>query len=442
MIRNTVSVVGLGKLGASMVAGFASRGLAVIGVDVDENVVNDLNNGVAPVRESGLQGLIDENCCRIRATLSTDEAVLNSDITFVIVPTPSAEDGSFSTSFAEKAFEKIGRALKKKDSYHVIVLTSTVMPGATRKTLLPILEKFSGKSCGKDFGLCYSPEFIALGTVIRDFLNPDFYLIGQFDDRSGDALQEINDKVSLNRAPSKRLSIENAELAKISINSYVTMKITFANILSEICEQLPGGDVDQVSDALGMDSRIGRKYLTGGMGFGGPCFPRDNVAFSYLAEKAGVDSSVPMANHSFNSGLATRLALKISKIAEKRKPVGVLGLSYKPMSHVIEESSGIILCQELVKLGFSVNVHDPLALDDARGALSDSVKFYCDANQCIEHSNFVIIANPDPAYKNLDWKALASTRGLLKIYDCWRFLKDLQKIPEIHYQSSGLSLTK
>ena len=439
MSMKTVSVIGLGKLGASMVAGFASRGLSVVGVDVDESAVNKLNTGIAPVQETGLQDLINENADRIRSTLSTEEAVLNTDLTFVIVPTPSKVDGSFSTRFAEKAFEEIGRALQKKDSYHVVVLTSTVMPGATRNILLPILEKFSGKMCGKDFGLCYSPEFIALGTVIRDFLNPDFYLVGQFDDRSGNVLQEINDLVAINKAPSKRLSIENAELAKISVNSFVTMKITFANILSEICEQLPEGDVDQVSDALGLDTRIGRKYLTGGMGFGGPCFPRDNVAFSFLAEKMSVDSSVPMANHNFNLGLATKLALKISQMVETSKRVGVLGLSYKPLSHVIEESSGILLCQKLSDLGYKLNVHDPLALENARATLSSSVRFFEDPNQCILDSDLVVVANPDPAYQSVDWQALAESKGVLRVYDCWRFLRELQRIPAIQYQASGFN---
>lgn len=433
----TVSVVGLGKLGASMVAGFASRGLSVIGVDVDDSPVRNLNKGIAPVEETGLQELITKNVDRIRATTSTNDAVLNSDITFVIVPTPSKDDGSFSTSFAEQAFEKIGQAIKQKDSYHVVILTSTVMPGATRNTLLPILEKFSGKVCGKDFGLCYSPEFIALGTVIRDFLNPDFYLIGQFDQKSGDLLQAVNDVVALNKAPSKRLSLENAELAKISINSFVTMKITFANLLSQICENLPNGDVDQVSDALGMDSRIGRKYLTGGMGFGGPCFPRDNVAFSQLAEKLGVDSSLTMANHNFNKSLTNIVATKISQTAGSCKRIGVLGLAYKPLSHVIDDASGILLSQKLIELGYDVNVHDPLALESAKSALDSKVRFFEDPNQCILACELVVVVNPDPVYRNLNWQCLSKRKGSLRVYDCWRFLRQLKTIPEIEYLTLG-----
>ena len=194
MIQN-VSVIGLGKLGASMLAGMASRGFNVIGVDITESTIRAVNEGRAPVQETDLEKMIFAHRDKIRATASHEEAVLGSDISFVIVPTPSDSRGAFELQYAKYTFEKLGKALAKKDSYHVIVLTSTVIPGATRHGLLPVLEAASGKKCGKDFGLCYSPEFIALGSVIRDFLNPDFYLVGEFDERSGDALEEVNRKI-------------------------------------------------------------------------------------------------------------------------------------------------------------------------------------------------------------------------------------------------------
>jgi UDPglucose 6-dehydrogenase len=311
MIQN-VSIIGLGKLGASMAAGMASRGLNVVGVDVNHHAVDALNEGKAPVQETGLADMIAENKERLRGTMSTEEAVANSDISFVIVPTPSDERGAFTIQYARYAFKALGQALAKKNGYHVIVLTSTVLPGATRHGLLPILEKESGKKCGPDFGLCYNPEFIALGSVIRDFLNPDFYLLGQFDERSGDLLEQVHHRVSQNNAPVKRMSLENAELAKIAVNSFVTMKISFANMLAEFCEKLPGGDVDVVSDALGMDKRIGRKYLTGGFGFGGPCFPRDNVALNFMGGELGVDTRLLKSNDDYNRGLSARFVEKLA----------------------------------------------------------------------------------------------------------------------------------
>ena len=194
-VIETISIVGLGKLGGSMAGCLASRSFNVIGVDVSPKAVGALNAGRAPAQETGLAELIERNKERIRATLSHEDAILNSDLSFIIVPTPSDDRGAFSLQYVAYAFEAIGKALAKHDRYHTVVLTSTVLPGSTRFGLLPVLEKFSGKKCGADFGLCYSPEFIALGTVIRDFLNPDFFLIGQFDERSGAALESVISRV-------------------------------------------------------------------------------------------------------------------------------------------------------------------------------------------------------------------------------------------------------
>src|SRR5438093_7271022 len=182
------SIVGLGKLGASMAAAIASRGHDVIGVDVNHRSVDAVNAGRAPVQETGLQALIAQNRDRLRATMSHEEAIRESELTFVIVPTPSDERGAFSLQYAAYAFREIGKALAKKRDRHTVVLTSTVLPGATRHGLLPILERHSRKTGGCEFGLCYSPEFIALGSVIRDFLNPDFLLIGELDAESGQHL--------------------------------------------------------------------------------------------------------------------------------------------------------------------------------------------------------------------------------------------------------------
>jgi UDPglucose 6-dehydrogenase len=225
------SVIGLGKLGASMAAAIASRGFNVIGVDVSQRSVDLMNNGHAPVQETDLEKTIAANKQRIRATLSHSEAILNSSVSFVIVPTPSDESGAFSLQYAIWAFREIGRALAEKKSYHNVVLTSTVLPGSTRYGLIPILEKESGKKCGADFGLCYSPEFIALGSVIRDFLHSDFTLVGEFDERCGSDLEACYAEIMPDRPPCKRMSLENAELTKIALNAYVTTKITYANML-------------------------------------------------------------------------------------------------------------------------------------------------------------------------------------------------------------------
>ena len=176
-----LSIIGLGKLGAPMAAVMADKGHTVIGVDVSPGYVNAINQGRAPVNEPGLEELIQKNRERLSATTDCAEAIAQSDITFIIVPTPSEPDGSFSLRFVLAAGETIGQALGKKDGYHLVVLSSTVMPGSTGGSLLPLLERTSDKRCGEDFGLCYNPEFIALGSVIHDMLHPDMVLIGESD---------------------------------------------------------------------------------------------------------------------------------------------------------------------------------------------------------------------------------------------------------------------
>jgi UDPglucose 6-dehydrogenase len=439
MVQN-VSIIGLGKLGASMAAGMASRGLNVIGVDVSHHAVDAINAGREPVQETGLGEMIAANKDRIRATMSTDEAVIGSDISFVIVPTPSDDRGAFSLQYARYAFRSLGQALKSKPGYHVIVLTSTVLPGATRHGLLPILEQESGKKCGRDFGLCYNPEFIALGSVIRDFLNPDFYLLGQFDERSGDLLEEVHHRVSQNNAPVKRMSLENAELAKIAVNSFVTMKISFANMLAEFCEKLPGGDVDVVSDALGMDKRIGRKYLTGGFGFGGPCFPRDNVALDFMGTELGVDSRLLKTNDEFNRTLSQRFVAKLQRILPKGANVAVLGLAYKPLSHVIEESPGIYLCKALSEAGFRVIGHDILAAPYAEQALKMSALVTDDLGEALQDADAVIVTTTDDAYAGLRAEALIQQKQQIVVVDIWRKLSHISAHPRIKYVPVGICL--
>lgn len=438
MVNNAISIVGLGKLGASMAAAMADRDFQVIGVDVSKAAVDKLNAGEAPVQETNLQDYIDRNKSRLSATLSHRDAVLQSDITFVIVPTPSDKNGAFSIKYAATAFQAIGKALREKEGYHTVVLTSTVLPGATRYGLLSILERESGKTCGKDFGLCYSPEFIALGSVIHDFLNPDFLLVGEFDKRSGDALEAYYEKIMENHPPCKRMSIENAELAKISLNSYVTMKITFANILTELCEKIPGGDIDAVSDAIGLDKRIGRKYLTGGMGFGGPCFPRDNVAVSYLARTLGVKNEIAEATDRFNRTLPERFADKIVKLIKPGSTVAVLGLSYKPFSCVVEESQGVFLAQALSRNNYTVIGYDPLANENAQHVLKDDIEIRDSARECLECADAVLITTQDPAFTALKLNDFKNGKKDVLVVDFWRILgRELSGQPGIRYVPVG-----
>jgi len=428
----------LGKLGASMAAGIASRGIDVIGVDVNHSAVDAVNAGRAPVQETGLADVIAVNRSRLRATLDHADAVLNSELTFVIVPTPSDDRGAFSLQYAAYAFREIGRALAQKRGRHTVVLTSTVLPGATRHGLIPVLEGYSGKTCGVGFGFCYSPEFIALGSVIRDFLNPDFLLIGEFDAASGDHLAACYREFIANGAPMARMSLENAELAKISINAFVTAKITFANMLADICDRMPGGDVDVVSNAVGLDSRIGRRYLTGGPGYGGPCFPRDNVALAFFANAVGASADLPETVDRLNRSIAPRIVDQVARYVPAGGTVAVLGLAYKPASHVVEEAQAIQMVKALVDRQYRVVAYDPLAGPSAQQEIHGRAVIFDSVRSCLRDVDAVLVVNADPAFTALTPADVSDGTRTVTVIDLWRCLSAaFASAPGIKYVPYG-----
>ena len=235
-----LSVIGLGKLGAPIAAAMAHGGFEVVGVDTDAAKVTAIRRQLPPVIEPGLAEMLLKTQRRFTATTDLATAVQGSDATFVIVPTPSEADGRFSLRSVLTVCEKIGQALRRVTRRHLVVITSTVMPGDCGGVIRETLEHHSGKRVGDDLGLCYSPEFVALGSVIHDFLHPQLVLIGQSDPWAGDCLEYIALRVAKTTPHVERMTFVNAELAKLAVNTYVTTKITYANMLAEICQQLPG----------------------------------------------------------------------------------------------------------------------------------------------------------------------------------------------------------
>ena len=418
-----LSIIGLGKLGAPMAAVMAEKGHTVIGVDVSPGFVNAINQGRAPVNEPGLEELIRKNRGRLAATTDCAGAVEATDVTFIIVPTPSDGDGAFSLRYVLAAADSIGQALHKKNKYHLVALSSTVMPGSTGGRLLPVLESASGKRCGDDFGLCYNPEFIALGSVIHDMLHPDMVLIGEHDSRSGDILVNLYRGVCQTNPTISRMNFVNAELTKLSVNTFVTTKISYANMLARICETLPGADVEVVTHALGADSRIGRKYLKGALGYGGPCFPRDNVAFSALARQNGVPATLAEATDAMNRQQVPRLAEMILSRLPEGGIAGVAGLAYKPETDVVDESQGLLLAKYLLSRDVELVVYDPAAMDNARGPLVGRVRFAKSLQDCARDADVLAITTPWPEFEALPAAAMRPAGERLKtVIDCWRIL--------------------
>ena len=438
---SSISVFGLGKLGLPIVACLANNDFKVIGVDINPKNIESVNQRKSIVYEPGLDELLAK-AGDLSATSDFHFAVVNSDITFIVVPTPSRADGSFSTEYAEVAAQQIAAALKDKQDFHLVVLTSTVLPGATEGIIKPLLEDGSSKKCGSDFGLCYSPEFIALGSVIRDFLNPDVILIGESDPKSGELLSGVYQKVCDNNPPVVRTTISNAELAKISLNAFITMKISFANTLAELCEHIPGGDSEAVSRLLGFDSRIGRKYLSGALAYGGPCFPRDNKAFAFFARTAGCEARLAEAteneNEHQNNRIVELVRQKISKV--KGKNIAMLGLTYKADTDVIEESAAIKIAGSLLQMGAQLSVYDPAGTKNAINILGEgNIKYAGSIKDCLQDADLCILATPWNEFKKLKPEDFTSNMKKPVLLDCWRIFEHSEFSHKMKYHVIGLN---
>jgi UDPglucose 6-dehydrogenase len=436
-MNSGVSVIGLGKLGAPMAAAMAARGLRVIGVDADTHKVTSVNECRSPVFEPGLPQMLHSARGRLTATTDIEEAVRATQITFIVVATPSEPNGGFSLKHVLPVCEAIGRALRSKTEFHLICLTSTVLPGTTGGPVWEALERGSGKQGGRDFGLCYSPEFIALGSVIRDFLNPDFLLIGESDPSSGAMLESLYHQVCENRPQVARMNFVNAELAKLAVNTYITTKISFANMLARICEHLPKANVDVVTKAIGFDSRIGGKYLKGAISYGGPCFPRDNLALTYLARELGAPADIAETTHRFNSSQVFWLADTVQQMAAPGETIGILGLTYKPDTDVVEQAAGILLAQELARRDVPLAVFDPAGPRSVCAPLGDQARFTATSKECIALSSVVVLATPWPEFimiPAIDWARHNPPRTVV---DCWRAFPHLSTADGVRYLSLG-----
>src|SRR5215471_8602727 len=401
----SVSVCGLGKLGACMAATFAARGYPVVGVDIDPEKIRQVNAGEPPVDEPLLAEIMRDGRERFHATDDPGEAVA-TDASFFIPPSPSLPDGSFSTQYLLNAMRPVAQAVRKAGKTgHIFVCSSTTTPGAVDSILIPMLEQEMSWNCGAEFSVCYNPEFIALGNVIKGLLEPDFVLIGESDPVAGDALEQFYRRYNRNKCRVARMSIISAELTKISVNSYITMKISFTNQLRMIAEKFPKADINTILDAIGTDTRIGKKYLRPGLSFGGPCFPRDNRLLAYTARQSGLHAPLAEASDRVNELTKSNLLEKVTSLTSAGATVLVLGMSYKPDTYMTEESAGLHLAQTLKKQGRRVIVHDFVATADNNPVLRD-FEFLSDRKDV----DLAVVCCPCPQYRDL--KLSSATRDL------------------------------
>ncbi len=419
-----LSLVGLGKLGLCLAACLAEKGFPVIGVDIEERVVNQVNAGVAPWYEPGLDQLLARHGGKtLRATTQHREAIAQSDVTFVLVATPSNPDGSFSNRFIEAALRSLALALAESDKpHHLFIISSTVMPGSTGEVFIPLLEQYSGRKLNDGFSVCFDPDFVALGNVIKGFLRPDLVIIGESSAQAGARVEAIHRQMCENEPAISRMSIISAEIAKVCLNAYITTKISFANSVANLCERVPDADVDAITRAIGADRRISPYYFQGGLSFGGTCFPRDTRAYMTMAARYGVQADIIHAVDQVNKYQDQHLAEVVLRELAKvdNKTVGVLGLAFTANTPVVTESPAIKLIAELIRHDVHVVAYDPLAIDNARTVFGSAVEYVHTAESCLAQAGLAVVT-----LRNAELKQVIegfAPREPLTVIDCWRLI--------------------
>jgi UDPglucose 6-dehydrogenase len=435
----SVSVVGLGKLGLCLAACFAEKGFETVGVDIAEGVVDAVNAGRSPIVETGLDEMIARlGGKRLCATLDHRRAIERTDVTFVLTATPSMPDGSFSNRQVEAALASLAGAFGEVGKpYHLFVISSTVVPGSTEGRFIPLIERHSGRRAGEHFDVCYDPDFVALGDVVRGFLNPEIVVIGESRPEAGARVQALHEAMCENEPYISRMSIASAEIAKVSLNAYITMKISYANTLANICERVPGADVDRITETIGRDRRISPHFFRGGLSFGGTCFPRDTRAFITIAERCDVDAALIRAADRVNRAQDAHLLDTTLRHAARRgaEGVSVLGMAFKPDTPVIVESAGVKLVEGLLKEGIHPCVYDPLAMEEARRYFGDRVEYADSARACVGRSPVCVVTTRSAAFGAMDdtWIEHDPTT----VIDGWRMLDPAALGDRVEYVALG-----
>ena len=395
-----ISIIGSGYVGLITAVGFASNSHKVICVDSNESKVSQINQGKPPIYEADLDCLLP-SCVNGKGNLkaSSDYSeILNSDITFICVNTPSDTGENINLSCVIDSATKIGQVLAKVNNYQVIVVKSTVIPGTTEQIIIPTLEKYSSKKAGKDFGVAMNPEFLQEGKALHCFLNPDRIIIGEYDRRAGDILQEIYHDF---RVPILRTDIITAEMIKYASNAFLSTKISFINEIGNICKKL-GIDVYKVAKGMGYDPRIGNKFLDAGIGFGGSCLPKDLEALICKAKELDYKAELLRDVSKVNK----EQPLRIVEIAKRRlgtlenKVVAVLGLAFKPNTDDIRQAPALSIIARLLAEGATVRVYDPKAMPSAKQVLSSNIVFCDSASDAINGSDCTIIATEWDEFKD------------------------------------------
>ncbi len=421
-----IAVIGTGYVGLVTGACFAEFGVEVTCVDVDENKINGLNNGVIPIYEPGLDKIVDKNIKADRLHFTTDikSAVEQALVVFLAVGTPPKEDGSPDMSFYEQAAKDVAEAM---NGYKVLVTKSTV-PVGTGKWLRDFVSQ--NLKTDTNFGVASNPEFLREGAAIEDFMRPNRVVIGSNEEDAIAIMKDLYRPLYLIETPIVITSLEAAELIKYAANAFLATKITFINEVANLCDAI-GCDVHDVARGIGMDNRIGRKFLHPGPGYGGSCFPKDTRALTTVADQFGVETRIVDAVIEANEFQRLAMVPKIQKLVGdlNGKQIGVLGLSFKPETDDMRESPATDIIKEMQAQGASIKAFDPVAMDEAKHSLPD-IEYAENEYDAIKDADALVIITEWNQFRALDMKEVKKLLKSPKVADLRNIYEpeDMQKL--------------
>jgi len=427
-----ISIVGLGFVGLSLTSVLAARGNDILGIDIDKNKCKDIQKGISPFFEPELEKLLKIGL-RKKLKISTDISLIkNSDMIFVTVGTPQRSNGSIELSMIKNAVKSIGKILKNDTRNPIIFIKSTVTPGTMQKIVLPILEKESGKKAGKDFGLISNPEFLQESTAIKDTKFPHVVVLGGYQTKYMKKAKKFFSKIHPD-IPIVLTNHQTAEMIKYANNSFLATKISFINQLSNICQNIPGANIDDIAKTIGLDPRIGRLFLNAGPGYGGSCLPKDMKALINFADKIGINPTLLNAVEQTNKKQIQNIILLIEKTlgSLENKHISILGTAFKPNTDDIRDSIAIELIKKLLKKKVDITVYDPKAIKNTKIIFGEKIKYASSISNSLKNSQCAIIMVHWKQFEKINKN---STRLMKRkfIIDCRRVLSKKQLNFEYH----------
>lgn len=432
-----LAIVGTGYVGLVTGTCLADTGNNVICVDIDKEKVEKLNNNIMPIYEPDLDTLFERNVeeGRLSFTTNLEEAVNNSDIIFLALPTPPGEDGSADLSYIIDVAGKLGKIIKE---YKVIVNKSTVPVGTAEK-----VREVISKNTKVEFDVVSNPEFLREGLAVDDFMKPDRIVIGTQSEKARKIMEELFAPFVRQGNPIVFMDERSSELTKYASNSYLATRITFMNEIANICEKI-GADVDMVRIGMGNDTRIGKRFLFPGIGYGGSCFPKDVTALHKSAKSYGYNFEILDSVMRVNETQKTIIVPKIKNFFNnnlKGKKIAIWGLAFKPDTDDIREAPALYIIEKLLAEGANISAYDPEAMENVKKILGDKIEYYANHYDALKDADALVIATEWSVFRTPDFAKMIKNLKSKVIFD-GRNLYDLKQMEEMgfYYSSIGRKL--